>query len=159
MVFYGLSITLLIYTAPVNSGKQIRYADDAGGAGKLSQLRHWWDFLCQMGPSFGYYPNAEKTISVVKPEQLNEAKFVSEETGVVITAGGTKCLGTPLGSKKYENQLLTNRADIIGKQLEKLQELRRCIRKQLMLVSVLDSGTSGTFLLVPWTFSVIMRTA
>ena len=120
MVFYGLSITLLIYSAPVNSGKQIWYADDAGGAGKRRQLRHWWDFLCQMGPSFGYYPNAEKTISVAKPEQLNEVKFVSEETGVVITARGTKCLGTPLGSKKYENQLLTNRADIIGKQLEKL---------------------------------------
>ena len=35
MVFYGLSITLLIYSAPVTSGKHIWYADDAGGAGIL----------------------------------------------------------------------------------------------------------------------------
>ena len=73
-----------------------------------------------MGPNLGYYRNAEKTILNVKPEQLNEAKLVFEETGVVITAEGAKYLGTPLGSKKYENQFLTNRADIIGKQLEKL---------------------------------------
>ena len=103
----------------MNSGKHIWYADDAGGAGKLRQLRHWWDFLSQMGPSFCYYPNAEKTLLVVKPEQLNEAKLVFEETGVVITVEGAKYLGTPLGSKKYENQFLTNRGDKIGKQLEK----------------------------------------
>ena len=120
MVFYGLSITLLIYSVPVNSGKHIWYPDDAGGAGKLRQLIHRWDFLCQMGPSLVYYPNAEKTILVVKPEQLNEAKLVFEETGVVITAEGAKNLGTPLGCKKYENQFLTNRAEKIGKQLEKL---------------------------------------
>ena len=32
--------------------------------------------------------NVEKTILVVKPEQLNESKLVFEETGVVITAEG-----------------------------------------------------------------------
>ena len=73
-----------------------------------------------MGPSLGYYPNAEKTILVVKPEQMNEAKLVFEETGVVITAKSARYLGTTLGSKKFENQFLTNRADKIGKQLEKL---------------------------------------
>ena len=104
----------------MNSGKHIWYADDAGGAGNLRQLRHWWDFLCQMGPSLGYYPNEEKTILVVKPEQLSEAKLLFEETGVVITAEGATYLGTQLGSKKYENQFLTNRADKTGKQLEKL---------------------------------------
>ena len=48
MVFYGFPLTLLNYSTPVNSGKQIWYAGDAGGAGKHRELRHWWDFLCQM---------------------------------------------------------------------------------------------------------------
>ena len=104
----------------MTSGAHIWYADDAGGAGILRQQRHWWDFLCQMGPSLGYYPNADKIILIVKPEQLNEAKLVFEETGLVITAEGAMYLGTPLGSKKYENQFLISRADKIGKQLEKL---------------------------------------
>ena len=63
--------------------------------------------------------NVEKTILVVKPEQLNESKLVFEETGVVITAEGANYLGTPFGSKKF----LTNRADKIGKKLEKLSRV------------------------------------
>jgi len=30
-------------------------------SGELSSLRKWWDYLCELGPSFGYFVNATKT--------------------------------------------------------------------------------------------------
>ena len=44
-----------------NHWKQVWYADDATGGGRILQLRSWWDALCEISPSFGHYPNAEKT--------------------------------------------------------------------------------------------------
>ena len=100
--------------------------------------------------------NVEKTILVVKPEQLNESKLVFEETGVVITAEGANYLGTPFGSKKF----LTKRADKIGKKLEKLSRVASIYPKAAYTGFTFGfRNTCGTFLPEPWTLSVIMSTA
>ena len=43
-----------------NIVKQVWYANDAAAAGLLTDLRTWWDMLCDIGPHFGYF-NSSKT--------------------------------------------------------------------------------------------------
>jgi len=59
MPFYALATVPLIQklNALVT---QVWYADDAAACGKISALRAWWDQVSLLGPSFGYFPNANK---------------------------------------------------------------------------------------------------
>ena len=50
--------------------KQCWYADDSAAGGKLSKLKQWWDLLSSVGPCYGYFPNATKTILIVKETVL-----------------------------------------------------------------------------------------
>ena len=49
-----------------NITKTAAYADDITAAGKIIQLKHWWDTLCELGPKFGYYPEARKSWLIIK---------------------------------------------------------------------------------------------
>ena len=40
--------------------KQCWFADDASEAGSIAEIRRWWDTLNNLGPDFGYFPNAKK---------------------------------------------------------------------------------------------------
>ena len=84
--------------------KQIWYADDANGGGRISQLKSWWNILTKIGPSFGYYPNAEKTWLLVKEEHFELATTTFQSTGVQITTEGRQLLGAPLGTSKFKDE-------------------------------------------------------
>ena len=45
--------------------KQVWYADDGTGAGKIVHLRPFWDSLCQLGPGYGYFPKASKSVLIL----------------------------------------------------------------------------------------------
>ena len=65
MPFYTLATIPLLQQLP--SGiEQVWYADDARVCRKLSVLHRWWDSLCKLGPSFGYFVNATKTCSSLR---------------------------------------------------------------------------------------------
>ena len=51
--------------------QQVWYADDETAAGSLTNLLTWWQNLTDLGPKFGYSPNATKSILLVKPDKLN----------------------------------------------------------------------------------------
>ena len=61
---YALAPTPLIrkLKGSVNNVKQVWYADDASGAGKVNRLREWWDqiWFNTLGPKFGYFINTTK---------------------------------------------------------------------------------------------------
>ena len=38
--------------------KVAAYEDDLNAAGCSSGLKYWWDQLCELGPKFGYFPQA-----------------------------------------------------------------------------------------------------
>ena len=67
MAMYGLAVLPLIKKL-AEEAKQVWYADEATGGGKLEQLRRWWDKLNECGPAFGYFPNAVKTWLIVERE-------------------------------------------------------------------------------------------
>ena len=72
MSMYAVGISPLIQRlSAVNDAKQIWYADDCTGCGTLQDLSQWWLSLTELGPQHGYFPNASKTILLVKEKWLN----------------------------------------------------------------------------------------
>ena len=70
MAMYAVSTIPLINRLSNENAKQAWYADDASAAGNIHALRHWWDHLVELGPDYGYHPNAPKTWLIVKEEIL-----------------------------------------------------------------------------------------
>ena len=102
MSLYAISLQPLITLLDIrSSAKQCWYADDATGAGALTDIRKWWDELLAAGPALGYYPNAKKRWLVVKSEKLKEANDVFAGTGINITTEGRKHLNAALGQRSY----------------------------------------------------------
>ena len=66
MAMYAIAITPLIQRLEDHGVKQAWYADGATAGGALKQLKQWWDGIAELGPDYGYFPNATKTWLVVK---------------------------------------------------------------------------------------------
>ena len=67
MAFYALATRpLMDVLAKIGKIIQSWYADDTAACGSLGELKDWWDKLCAIGPSYGYFPKPSKTILVVK---------------------------------------------------------------------------------------------
>ena len=79
MPLYALAITPLI-TSLVNimsfqekSVQMVAFADDFMSAGKLKDLKYWWDKLLNVGSKLGYFPQPKKSYLIVKPNLIEEA--------------------------------------------------------------------------------------
>ena len=103
MVIYAISLQHLITRLGIScdAKQQCWYADDASGSGSLEAIKQWWDELTEAGPNLGYYPNAKKCWLITKPEKLERARVIFEETAINISTQGQKHLGAALGSKEY----------------------------------------------------------
>ena len=101
MPMYALATVPLINRLSKGSIKQIWYADDAAAVGKVSQLREWWEMLTKEGPSFGYFPNPNKTWLVTKEGFHTLGSSTFDQTGVNITPDGRPYLGAAIGSPSY----------------------------------------------------------
>ena len=51
----------------------VAYADDFTAGGSVKDLKYWWETLCEVGPKFGYYPEASKTWRIVKNDFYDTA--------------------------------------------------------------------------------------
>ena len=65
---------------PVRLG--LLMTDDTTAVGSLSSLLQWWEHLSCDVPDFGYFPNASKTVLIVKPEHLTAAKSIFAGTNI-----------------------------------------------------------------------------
>ena len=66
MAMCALGVLPLIHSLSSNAIKQVWYADDATASGELAKIRSWWERLVEIGPQYGYFPNASKTWMVGK---------------------------------------------------------------------------------------------
>ena len=99
MPMYALALLPLIEKVnPDSSVVQTWYADDATAAGKIKNLRDWWDALVTHGPKLGYHVNASKTHLITKNCHLQSAKSIFSGTNVKITSDGKPHLGAALGT-------------------------------------------------------------
>ena len=46
--------------------KTAAYTDNLTAAGKIIQLKQWWETICNLGPRFRYYPESSKSWLVMK---------------------------------------------------------------------------------------------
>ena len=90
MQFYSIATRPIIDDLKAYAeATMVWYADDSSARGSFIQLLHWWNRLCEIGPRYGYRPNAKKTILIVKnPEELIEAETLFKHLGVKITTSG-----------------------------------------------------------------------
>ena len=58
-----LMILEIIESYSEGTSKAATYADDLTAAGCIPGLKYWWDQLCELGPKFGYFPQASKSCS------------------------------------------------------------------------------------------------
>ena len=53
---------------------RIAFADDFTGVGTIQQMKSWWKTIEEHGPYIGYYPNASKSVLIVKEQHTALAK-------------------------------------------------------------------------------------
>ena len=100
---------------------QVWYADDSSSAGKLREIRRWWDVLNEWGPKYGYFPKASKTILIVKnPDDEQMAKELFEGTNIKITLSGERHLGAVIGREEFRDEYIRNK---IIKWVDDIEEL------------------------------------
>ena len=108
-----------------NTCKQIWYADDSSSAGKLLEMKKWWDTLCQAGPQYGYFPLPRKTVLIVKPEKKEEAEEVFRGSGVKITTEGERHMGAAIGSERFKEIYVKTKVDKWVTDIEELSEIAK----------------------------------
>ena len=106
--------------------KQVWYADDSGSAGKITEMRKWWDELNREGPKYGYFPKPSKTVLIVKnPDQLQYACDVFDGTGVTIGIEGERHLGAVVGSVEFKERYVSKKIEKWVKDVEQLAEIAK----------------------------------
>lgn len=84
--------------------KQVAYADDLTGAGRVSDLIKWWGLVKDNGPTIGYLPNARKSVLIVKREHYDRALQTFKDSGVVVTKDGQRHLGAVIGTEEFKKE-------------------------------------------------------
>ena len=83
--------------------KNVAFADDLAGAGKIENLKAWWDEVNRIGPMNGYHPKASKSWIIVKKEHLERATEIFRDTNIQITTDGRKYLGGTIGKEEFKS--------------------------------------------------------
>ena len=103
--------------------RQVWYADDATGLGKLEGLRKWWDRLVERGRAFGYFVNEGKTVLVVKKSWEQKAKDLFRGSGIKITVEGNRHLGAAVGTDCFLEEYVCEKAKKLGREIEALADI------------------------------------
>ena len=120
---YALGVIPLIRKLQ-HLARQLWFADDASAAGHLDLLA-WWMELNELGPAYGYYPNASKTWLVVKEEHLESARELFASHGVNLTTSGHKHLGSAIGNETFIDIFFQNKVQKWIHQLHTLSEIAK----------------------------------
>ena len=124
MAMYAIDITPLIQRmGHINSTKQVLYTNDSTASGSLQDLLQWWLNLNESGPLFGYHPNASKSILLVKPEHINNAKLLFHDHNLSIVTDGACVLGAPVGSSEFVTSWVTNKVQSWVKEISVLSTI------------------------------------
>ena len=123
MPFYGISTRPLInklnhLTSQVH---QVWLADDATGAGTLTNLKNWWIMVTEEGRKYGYIVKPSKSWLILKnQERLEEAEALFADTPIKITTDGKRHLGAALGTVDFKNSYLEEMVQNWCKRLKNL---------------------------------------
>ena len=102
----------------------VAYADDFTAGGTVKDLKYWWERLCELGPKFGYYPEASKTWLIVKNDFYEMANTTFKSTKINVTSNGKRHLGTVIGSRSYKDYM-NEKIDQWIKEVKLLSEIAK----------------------------------
>ena len=126
MALYALGVQPLITgLKETTDAKQCWFADDASGAGSVSDIRHWWNTLKILGPDMGYSPNPNKCWVIVKPEKEPSAREMFKDTVINVTTEGQRHLGALIGSQDYLEEFVNEKVTSWVKEVVQLAEFAR----------------------------------
>ncbi|KAL5502871.1 hypothetical protein EMCRGX_G009716 [Ephydatia muelleri] len=130
-VIQGDPLSMLMYAAAVmplikhltdnNKWIQNWYANDSACAAKLSNLKIWFQKLCEIGPDFGYYPEPKKTVLIVRATEKDAAKALFGELGIKIVSGH-RFLGGFVGEKDEVHDFVLEKVTTWTSGVNKLAE-------------------------------------
>ena len=151
MAFYALGVKPLIDQLDqcINKDqcKQSWYADDSSAIGKLRDIKSWWIKLSEIGPKYGYYPKASKSILIIKDAALlEEAQNLFTGTGIQISCQGERHLGAAIGSDDFKNQYVTAK---VNKWIDDVKDLAKIALEEPQ--AALSAYTKG--ICHRWTFT------
>ena len=104
MYAIGLSVLQDEIAHEKTNVKQVAYADDLSGAGRITDLKAWWNKVNELGPTIGYTPNAAKSVLIVKPDLYDIAVQTFDGSEVVITKKGERHLGAVIGTQEFKKE-------------------------------------------------------
>ena len=126
--FYNQGTIPLQNTLHVSSPKikQVWLADDATGAGSLSNLKDWWNAIIEHGRKFGYFVNEAKSWLIIKNvDNCELAQHIFKESGIQITTSGKRHLGAAIGSEEFRIQYSREKISKWQAEVEKLAEIAK----------------------------------
>ena len=91
----------------------------------LRRLRRWWDILASDGSAYGYFPNASKSILVVKERCYREALELFSDTSVIVTCNGARYLGAAIGSADFKENFVLTKVREWADELTRLADFAR----------------------------------
>ena len=128
MSFYALGLTPLLdnLASLVSNVMQVWLADDATGAGCLTDLKLWWDTIIDCGKKYGYYVNEGKSWIILKNNDLlQRAQRIFQGTSINFTIEGKRHLGAAIGSDKFRNEYVESKVSDWCDELDKLSEFAK----------------------------------
>lgn len=125
MYALGLSVLQQVISYEKTSVKQVAYADDLSGAGKITDLKKWWGLVNDNGPIIGYTPNAAKSVLIVKPEHYDSAVDSFSGSGVIITKDGQRHLGAVIGTEEFKKEYIGEKVKEWIHEVEVLSDMAR----------------------------------
>ena len=127
MAMYALGLSVLqdVTSFEKTNVRQVAYADDLTGAGKISDLKRWWGLVNDNGPVIGYTPNASKSVLIVKPEFYARATEIFRDSGVIITKDGQRHLGAVIGTEEFKKECIEEKVAEWVKEIEVLSDIAR----------------------------------
>ena len=124
MAAYALGLTPLLdhLQSVKRSVKHVAFADDQTGAGKLKEIKIWWDTLITEGSKYGYYPKPSKLFLILKQQYKEYAERIFAGSNIKITTQGARHLGAVLGDISFTEEYLRNDVQSWKNQLEILSK-------------------------------------
>eukprot|EP00978_Attheya_sp_CCMP212_P013894 scaffold35059_cov31-Attheya_sp.AAC.1 len=112
MFIYGMGLLPLIrrLKSEVENVSQPWYADDAGAGGKFDRITVSFEKLEEYGPKYGYFPEASKSILIVREHNVERAKEYFAEMNFSIKSG-YRYLGGFVGARAEMKEWIGEKAD------------------------------------------------
>ena len=102
---------------------QCWYADDGESGGRLAAVHSFWKSIEEIGPNYGYYPNAAKTVLLVKPALESEAQELFDPTGIRVLTNGVRYLGGAIGEEEFVQESLCRHVSVWCREVGTLSTL------------------------------------